>query len=42
MRNWIVTGIVAGLAAVVLSLLYLIHLQEVIFHFYRTYQAPIS
>ena len=29
MRNWIVTGIVAGLAAVVLSLLYLIHLQEV-------------
>ena len=28
MRNWIVTGIVAGLAAMVLSLLYLIHIQE--------------
>ena len=29
MRNSIVTGIVAGLAAMVLSLLYLIHFQEV-------------
>ena len=28
MRNWIVIGIVAGLAAMVLSLLYLIHIQE--------------